>query len=310
MFTSLVENVDVWRVRLDPASGVATGPLERVTDDAARDRVMNVSLDGRTLVFVSSRAGHDTAWIRDLESGRERQVASDAAYGARVNRGGSQVVLNRDTPARHAELVDLKGGTVSRFCDGCEIGDWSGDGRILVARDNPTRLLIRATQAEGERALAAHPAWNLYQPRFSPDGNWVVFHTTNTPTLRQIYIVPARQQDPVPVERWIPVVSDFGIQPSWSPDGRAMYYFSFRDGTFCAWLQRLDPKTMQATGDPRAVQHLHQPRLRAVAGAIVTNDVRGGYLYMTLTEATANLWTMTDRQLTVRATRPRAPERE
>jgi dipeptidyl aminopeptidase/acylaminoacyl peptidase len=79
--------------------------------------------------------------------------------------------------------------------------------------ENPTRLLIRDAQTEREMALASHPVWNLYQARFSADGNWVVFHTTNTPTLRQIYIVPARQQDAVPVERWIAVVSDFGIQP-------------------------------------------------------------------------------------------------
>ena len=310
VFTSLVENVDVWRVRLDPASGAAAGPMERLTDDAARDRVMNVSDDGRTLAFVSSRTGHDTAWIRDLASRHERQVTSGAAYDARVNRDGSHVALNSHTPAQHAELVDLNRGTVSHFCDGCELSDWSRDGRILVAKGNPTRLLIRDAQPDDERALAAHPAWNLYQGRFSPDGNWVVFQTTNTPTLRQIYVVPARQQDPVPVERWIPVVSDFGIQPSWSPDGRAIYYFSFRDGAFCAWLQPVNSKTMQPAGDPRAVQHLHQSRLRAVAGAIVTNDVRGGYLYMTLTETTANLWTMTDRQHTFRTTTQRASERE
>ena len=43
-------------------------------------------------------------------------------------------------------------------------------------------------------------------------------------------------------------------------------------------------------GASRAVDHLHHPRLRAVEGAIVTNDVRGGFLYATLTETTGNIW--------------------
>ena len=38
------------------------------------------------------------------------------------------------------------------------------------------------------------------------------------------------------------------------------------------------------------MQHLHEPRLRAGTGAIATNDVQDGYLYMTLTETTGNIW--------------------
>ena len=80
------------------------------------------------------------------------------------------------------------------------------------------------------------------------------------------------------------------MQPSWSPDGSAVYRISLRDGVFCAWLQRLNAKTMQPVGSPVAVQHFHQPRLRPVAGAASTNYVAGGYLYVTLTETAANIW--------------------
>jgi hypothetical protein len=96
----------------------------------------------------------------------------------------------------------------------------------------------------------------------------------------------------VSIDQWIPVATDFGIQTSWSDNGRGIYYFSIRDGAYCAWLQPLDPTTKRPAGPPRAVQHLHQPRLRAAAGAMVTNDVRAGYLYVTLTETTGNIWMM------------------
>jgi hypothetical protein len=42
------------------------------------------------------------------------------------------------------------------------------------------------------------------------------------------------------------------------------------------------------------VQHFHDGRLRAVAGAGVTNHVAGGYLFVTLTSSAANIW-MLDR---------------
>jgi hypothetical protein len=118
----------------------------------------------------------------------------------------------------------------------------------------------------------------------------VAFHTTNTPTLRQVYAVPTFAKIPVPVEQWTPIVTDFGIMPNWSPDGAGIYHFSLRDGAFCAWLQPVDPETKRPIGAPRPVQHFHSPRLRAVSGAIVTSYVAGGYLYATLTESSGNIW--------------------
>jgi hypothetical protein len=126
----------------------------------------------------------------------------------------------------------------------------------------------------------------------------VAFHTSNSPTVRQIYIVPATSDRVIPVEDWIPVVSDFGTQPSWSEDGRGVYYFSNRDGRFCAWLQPLGP-TMRPAGVPRAVAHFHEPRLGAVVGAFVTNDVQAGYLFATLTESTGNIWLIDQSRLPV-----------
>jgi len=163
---------------------------------------------------------------------------------------------------------------------------------MLLGRDNPARIVVRDVESGVETDLATHPKWNLFQARFSPDGEWVVFHTTNAPSIRQIYAVPARRSAPVPFEQWIPVVTDFGIQPSWSPRGDGVYHFSLTDGFFCAWLQAIDPLTRQPSGPPSAVAHLHQPRLQAVEKAVVTNDVRGGFLYATLTEMTGNIWLM------------------
>ena len=93
----------------------------------------------------------------------------------------------------------------------------------------------------------------------------------------------------------MPIVMDHGCHPSWSADGSVLYYFSFRDGAFCPWVQRVDPATKRPIGTPRPVMHFHHPRLRASSGAAAFNDVQAGYLYLTLTEATGNIW-MIDRK--------------
>jgi eukaryotic-like serine/threonine-protein kinase len=295
-FTTLTENVDVWRVRLDPTTGTASNAPERVTDDAARDAAMNVSGDGRTLAFVSSRTGRNEVWLKDLQSGTERQLTYVGGSSSRVTPDGLRVAVQRQVEGRsRVELYETSGGQSSALCDDCLVngGGWSSDGsRLLISRSQGglVGVVVRELTSGREVEVARHRNWNVFQPRFSPDDRWVVFHTTNTPDRRQVYVVRASFDGPLPVEKWVPVSPDFGIYPNWSPDGTGIYYFSLRDGYMCAWLQPVDPRSKRPVGEPRAVQHFHQPRLRAATRATPTNDVRGGALYVTLTEITGNIW--------------------
>jgi Tol biopolymer transport system component/DNA-binding winged helix-turn-helix (wHTH) protein len=287
VFASLVQNVDVWRVPLDPHAGIAVGPLERLTRGPTRDRLMNVSKNGRTMAYVSSQNGRDSDRVRDLASGRDLEVGEAATF--RISSDGTVAAITR-TGQHRIDIVPVGGGSATPLCDRCNHVGWAVDGsRLVMTKERQSRLFIRDVATGSERLLTSHPDWKLQQPRISPDGRWVTFHTSNSPTLRQIYIVPATSDGAIRVEDWIPAVSDFGIQPSWSEDGRSIYYFSNRDGAFCAWLQPLGP-TMRPTGEPRAVAHFHEPRLGAVVGAYVTNDVQARYLFATLTETFGNIW--------------------
>jgi Tol biopolymer transport system component len=300
-FASIVENVDVWRVPLDATTGIASGGLERVTDDAAADRLQNVSADGRVVTFTSSRTKPEQVWLKDMQTGRERQITHVEAVPsggqvAQVSPDGSRVAANVEVAGRSGvDLYPSTGGQPTTLCEDCSVGGWSSDGsRMLIGRG--TRRLVLEIDSSREVALAERPNWYLRSARFSRDGRWVVFHTTNAPDLRQIYAVPAFLGAAVPPDKWVPVVTDFGIQPSWSPDATGVYHFSLRDGFFCVWLQPVDATTKRPIGEPRAVLHLHEPRLRAVARAGPTNDVQGGYLYMTLTEASGNIWMLDTRR--------------
>jgi len=297
-FASIVENIDVWRVPLEPTTGIASGGLERVTDDAAADRLQNVSADGRVVAFTSSRTKPEQVWLKDMQTGRERQITDPEALPggaqvAQVSPDGSRVAVNIER--RGVALYPSNGGQPSTLCAGCTVGGWSSDGsRMVIGRGTQRRVLEIGSSREV--ALAERPNWYLNSARFSRDGRWVVFHTTNAPDLRQIYAVPAFLGAAVPPDKWVPVVTDFGIQPTWSPHATGVYHFSIRDGFFCAWLQPVDATTKQPIGEPRVVLHLHEPRLRAAVRAMPSNDVQGAYLYMTLTEASGNIWMLDTRR--------------
>jgi Tol biopolymer transport system component/DNA-binding winged helix-turn-helix (wHTH) protein len=298
-FSSVVENVGVWRVPVDEGTGVATGPLERVTDSAASDRLRGVSLDGRTMLFISSRTKADEVWIHDIPSGRERQVTHGGADDATLSPDGSRIVFSRvEAGTRSLAMVNAEGGAPSPLCTDCSIpADWSPDGRhVLLGKGRPSRLALYDLSTGEQAELTAHPTWNLHQARFSPDAQWVAFHTTNSPNVRQIYATRAVAGRATTPQEWVPVVTDHGCHPSWSADGALLYHFSFRDGAFCPWVQRIDLATKRPMGPPRAVLHLHNPRLRAATGAAATNDVQAGYFYFTATESTGNIWMLDDRR--------------
>jgi Tol biopolymer transport system component/DNA-binding winged helix-turn-helix (wHTH) protein len=294
VFASTVANVDVWRLPVDERTGTAAGALERITDSAASDRLRSVSADGRTLVFISSRTGRDEVWSKDLETNVERQVTERGAIDATLSPTGSSIVFARaEGNSTHLELVETRGGPPpTRLCGDCDItADWSPKGQaVLFGRGQPSRLFLYDLESARETELASHPRWNLHQARFSPDGRWVAFHTTNSPNVRQVYAAAMSGRTPVTFESWVPIVTDHGCHPNWSTDGSLVYHFSFRDGAFCPWVRRVDPSTKRPLGPPRPLLHLHDPRLRAASGAAATSDVQGGYFYFTATESTGHIW--------------------
>jgi Tol biopolymer transport system component len=255
---------------------------------------MNVSADGRYVGYVSSQKNQTDAWVKDVQTGHKRQLTSTGGIKVlQISPDGSRVAMTTEASGDEAiEIVPAVGNPATMFCRDCgSIAAWSSDStRLLTSKGEPAAVNVVGFSGELPKTIARHATWNLFRPRFSADGRWVVFHTTNSTTRRQVYVVPATLADPVPFDQWIAIATDFGMQPSWSADGNGIYYFSNRDGAFCLYLQPLEAATKRPAGEPRVARHFHDPRLRPVVATIATNDVQGGYVYLNLTETTGNIW--------------------
>ena len=106
--------------------------------------------------------------------------------------------------------------------------------------------------------------------------------------MAALYIAPVREE--LPRDAWIQIAEDRNYlgSPTWSPDGKLIYYESSRDDHYCVWVQRITAEG-QPDGAPVGTLHLHesiQSRLYGGAPFGITSDS----LYILLQEFKGNAW--------------------
>lgn len=306
-FVSGSLNINVWMTPLGPNGGEMLEAPRRITDDSGPFALSpSVSLDGRRIAFISTRAGSRDVRIKDLATDRDVPLTATAdieeGYPC-ISADGSRVAYRIiEEPRQAIYLVNTAGGAPHKICADCGLPtDWSDDGARLLfepgSRIPGIGLLEVATGAHEE--IAVHATYKLHGARFSSDGRWVAFYAETGPGKRRIFVGRLRGNTLGSESEWIPVTAgtEVDMTPSWSPDGNLLYFISERDGFRCIWGQRLDPATKTAVDPPFAVQHFH-----AAARTLLTNfranpsqigfsaSTRG--LVYSLEELRGNIWTM------------------
>jgi dipeptidyl aminopeptidase/acylaminoacyl peptidase len=140
-------------------------------------------------------------------------------------------------------------------------------------------------------ALLSHPAYVLWNPRFSPDDHWVLFSATMLGRAR-IFVAPFRNAGLVPEREWIAITdSAWDDKPRWSPDGNILYFISQRDGFRCIWAQRLNDRK-RPVGPAIPIFHAHEARrsLANVGFGDLGISVARDKIVFNSSERTGNLW--------------------
>ena len=194
-----------------------------------------VSPDGtRVAVDVADPEGADI-WIHDLARGTETRLTTDPADdlaplwtpdGDRVvfrsDREGQAALFWKqvDTPGDAERLVSASGGRTI-----IEPDAWSADGQtLLFLTAGVVRPDVGLLSMEGERTseILLDTEFRELAPAISPDGGWIAYSSDET------------GQDEVYVQRYpelggkLPVSTDGGQQPLWSPDGEELFYRGLR----------------------------------------------------------------------------------
>jgi serine/threonine protein kinase/Tol biopolymer transport system component len=302
VFATLAGKVNIWSLPAQTQQAKLTGDLQPLTEDLATDSYPSISTDGKRMVFWSDRSGNADIWFKKLDTGKESQLTFDPAFETfpMIAPDGSAVAYAvADDPkypsiARMTIGPDGSPGPAQKVCDKCgNLSDFSADGRLLYYND-PTYSIISLNPATGVRTrISQREHRHLADPRFSPDGRWVAFHTIVSPVLRQIVIAP--EPGLAPDAEWIPITDGKAMErlAAWSPDGGMLYYVSEADGYRCIAARRLDPQTKRPVDSSFYVYHFHGARRTMMNFANVNMarlSISRDRIVFSLGERSGNLW--------------------
>jgi Tol biopolymer transport system component len=232
-FLSSRADANLWSVALDAATGIAHGPLRRMTRGPFPLGFLSVTNDFRTLAYFSYRPGHGEVFLRDLETGSERVLADGPAgekgYPA-ISPSGNLLaygvrMLGGERALRPIFIVYIPDGTWRTVGDDCggRPREWVDERRLIIerfARLNSIALID--TDTGDQQELLASVERTIRNPRLSPDRRWIAFDASRPGEPACVCVAPLREQ-PIPESEWI-LVDRSASHPFWSGNGRLLYY--------------------------------------------------------------------------------------
>lgn len=236
---------DIYRV---PISG---GEPRRVTFDDLVITALSWSEDGGSIVFSSERgamAGAGSLWRVRVDESTTRpepeqlRGIGQRATGVAIARRGRRLAYQEQFNDTNFWRVAATGDGPARLLVSStreESGpDYSPDGASIAFASNSSgnwEVWVASSDGSNQRKVTSFggaPAWH---PRWSPNGQALAFSHTSAGNADIYTITPegsGRRQ----------LTSDPSSEhtPSWSRDGRWVYFSSNRSGAFEIWKTRLD----------------------------------------------------------------------
>jgi len=307
VFASMSRQENLWSLDLDADQPQPGTKLQQLTHEAGFQIFPSISSDGTKVAFTSHAAYNDEVWHVDLKAGKRSLLSTTVSvkFKSQITPDGSQVFYG-DTAGNTVNVAAVGGGAPTRLCEKCStwVWDWSPDRRWLLAyKQGKTTVAttVHNLQTGKSSLFLERPSTDLYEFRWSPDGRWLHFATSDEQEghKRRVYVAPFTGDVGPGEDSWIPITdgSTFDDKLRWSPNGNWIYALSNRDGFRCIWAYRLDPQSRKPAEAPLAVFHSHGARLSIDNANGVSQElsVARDKIVLNLGEITGNVW-MTELQ--------------
>jgi Tol biopolymer transport system component/DNA-binding winged helix-turn-helix (wHTH) protein len=311
-FTAKSQRIQTWLFPFEATTGHLKGSGEAITSPGRMSVDPTLSRDGMKVAY---RVPHgeslgpsygdvrNEVWVKSLLDGHESPLIADdysrwlarwspngmqLAYERRNRRTNERQVMLWSSQSREEEpLTTLSSNTLWAPYD------WSADGKwLLTGQAEEIWLVPLAAAPHAETAaqkIISDPQYQLYQPHFSPNGQWIAFvAVANSPTPEcTLYVVPASGGRLTRITDG----TQWDDKPRWSPDGRTIYFVSGRGGFFNVWGIHFDPSAGKTVGEQFQVSKFESPRLMVprwipAVGLSLTQDK----LVLTMAEESGSIW--------------------
>ena len=274
-------NYDVWEIDL------ASGGTRQLTTNAANDYAPAYSPVNASIAFVTERDDRRGIWSVDAASGTETAVAAagGAVSAPSWTPDGSKVIYNVIANNRSNLLVDGRELTQNedvfpfrpQWTSASEF-IYTADGKIKrrsISGGAATAIEFTAAVSFARTSYrpavrdydsrSPRPVQGIVSPVISPDGTQVAFCA-----LGDLWLMPIGG-----AARKLTSDKFVEIDPTWSPDGRAIAYSSDRDGTMDLWVRDI------AAGTDRKVAEDARKASWAPRGTEIAYINRDGALAIT-----------------------------
>jgi serine/threonine-protein kinase len=231
----------------------------QLTDASGFETSPSLSPDGQSFAFASNARGGWDIYVQRVGGRNPVIVAGDTALDEvwpAYSPDGKQIAYC--LRGGGIFIVGATGESPRRLTSFGANPAWSPDGtRIAFGSEevgsaynvNGSGTLWTVDLAGGEpRRLDHGSSQGLYQPAWSPGGKRIAVWTT-TGGQRDLETIDVSTGQQVKVTDDVAV--DFA--PTWSPDGRTLYFASDRGGTMGLWLVGVDEASGRATSAPALI---------------------------------------------------------
>ena len=281
-----------------PAPVTALPALAQLTFSQGVEEFPALSPHGTRLAYSTDRGGVRKIFVKQLPDGEETQITRgdhDEIQPAWSPDGTTLLFVRSPEPGRRVNLsdpfsiyydgdlwsIDLESGEEHKLVAEAFNPSFSPDGeRIAVDASwvGPRRLWLIDRRGLNPRQITAGDSEEVthVRPRWSPDGTKLVFQSSER-TKFDIRVVDVASQQ-------VTIVTNDPARdhnPVFGPDGRTLYFSSYRSGGINIWSLAVD-----AGGRPQG----RPAQITTGAGQDVWLTVAGRHLAFTTLKRNADLW--------------------